>query len=148
MLAKIWNKLQVQCNKCKVWVFSAEISKAYLFQWKKSVSACAGVWMSNLSWQSIKLDMNFQEHMPNRYWGGVKVYLYYFFNLGATPDWVVIATTRPLCPRERDPVPVVQEVGWTPGRVWTSAEYLALTGIRSPDRQASSECALHRHKNR
>ena len=37
------------------------------------------------------------------------------------------------------PVPIVQEAGWAPGPVWTGAEYLAPTGIRSPDRPASSE---------
>jgi len=30
-------------------------------------------------------------------------------------------------------VSVVQEVGWTPGSVWTGAENLGFTGIRSPD---------------
>jgi len=39
----------------------------------------------------------------------------------------------------KDPVPIVQEAGWAPGRVWTVAENLALTGIRSPDRPARSE---------
>jgi hypothetical protein len=33
--------------------------------------------------------------------------------------WVVNATPRPLYPRERDPVPIVQEVGWVTGPVWT-----------------------------
>ena len=32
------------------------------------------------------------------------------------------------------PVPTVQEAGWAPGPVWTGAENLGLTGIRSPDR--------------
>ena len=36
-------------------------------------------------------------------------------------------------------VPIVQEAGWAPGPVWTSAENLAPTGIRSPDRPARSE---------
>ena len=39
----------------------------------------------------------------------------------------------------KDPVPVVQEAGWAQGPVWTGAENLALTGIRSPDRPARSE---------
>ena len=39
----------------------------------------------------------------------------------------------------KDPVPIVQEAGWAPGPVWTGAENLALTGIRSPDRPARSE---------
>ena len=33
----------------------------------------------------------------------------------------------------KDPVPIVQEARWAPGPVWTSAENLAPTGIRSPD---------------
>ena len=33
------------------------------------------------------------------------------------------------------PVPIVQEVGWDPGPVWTGAENLAASGIRSPDCQ-------------
>jgi hypothetical protein len=32
-------------------------------------------------------------------------------------------------PRERDPVPIVQEAGWAPKSVWTNEENLARTGI-------------------
>ena len=39
----------------------------------------------------------------------------------------------------KDPVPIVQEVGWAPGPVWTGAENIAPTGIRSPDRPDRSE---------
>jgi hypothetical protein len=35
---------------------------------------------------------------------------------------------------EREPVLIVQEVGWAPGPVWMDAENLAPTTIRSPDR--------------
>ena len=35
--------------------------------------------------------------------------------------------------------PTVQKAGWVPGPVWTDAEYLVQTGIRSPDRPARSE---------
>ena len=38
-----------------------------------------------------------------------------------------------------DPAPDVQEAVWAPGPVWTSAENLAATGIRSPDRPACNE---------
>ena len=34
---------------------------------------------------------------------------------------------------------IVQEAGWAPGPVWTGAENLAPTGIRSPDRPARSD---------
>jgi len=36
----------------------------------------------------------------------------------------------------KDLVPIVQEAGWASGPVWTGAENLAHTGIRSPDRPA------------
>jgi len=41
--------------------------------------------------------------------------------------------------RERDPVPFVQEAGWAAGLVWKGADYVAPTGIRSPDRPAHSK---------
>jgi hypothetical protein len=43
--------------------------------------------------------------------------------------WVVIATPRPIYPREVYPVPIVQEAGWAPGQVWTGVENLAPPGI-------------------
>ena len=36
----------------------------------------------------------------------------------------------------KDPVTIVQEAGWAPGTVWTGAENLATTEIRSPARSA------------
>ena len=39
----------------------------------------------------------------------------------------------------KDPVPIVQKAGWAPGPVWTGAENLAPTGIRSPGRPVRSE---------
>ena len=39
----------------------------------------------------------------------------------------------------KDPVPIVQEAGWTPVTVWTSAENLLPIGIRSTDRPARSK---------
>jgi len=41
---------------------------------------------------------------------------------------------RPLFTPGKDPVPIVQEAGWAPEPVWTGAENLTPTGIRSPDR--------------
>jgi hypothetical protein len=46
---------------------------------------------------------------------------------------------RPLLTPEKDPVHTVQEAGWASGPVWTDAENLAPTGIRSPDRLARSQ---------
>ena len=42
-------------------------------------------------------------------------------------------------PSGKDPVPIVQKAGWAPGQVWTGAENLATTEIRSPDRPARNQ---------
>jgi len=60
------------------------------------------------------------------------------FNLSARLGWVVRSTPRPPYPREREEVPIAAEVGWAPGILWTGAENLSSTGIRSPDRPARS----------
>ena len=39
----------------------------------------------------------------------------------------------------KDPVPIVQEAGRAPVPIWTGAENLAPTRIRSPDRPARSQ---------
>ena len=52
--------------------------------------------------------------------------------MGSTPR------PRRFIPR-KDPVPILQEAGWATGPVWTGAENLSPTGIRSPDRPARSE---------
>ena len=49
---------------------------------------------------------------------------------------------RPLFTPRKDPVPIVQEAGWDPGPVWSGAENLAPTRIRSPDRPASSQSLI------
>ena len=53
--------------------------------------------------------------------------------------WVVNATLRSLYPWKRDKVPVLEEAGWAPGKVWMGAEEVSLTGIRSPNREARSK---------
>jgi hypothetical protein len=42
-------------------------------------------------------------------------------------------------PSGNDPVSIVKDAEWGPGEVWTGAENLAATGIRSPDRPARSK---------
>jgi hypothetical protein len=55
---------------------------------------------------------------------------------------VVNATPQPLYPLARDPVPVVQEAAWAQGPVWTGAENIVSTGIRSPGRPARIQAHL------
>jgi hypothetical protein len=54
------------------------------------------------------------------------------------------STPRPGCfTPENNTVAIVQEAGWAQGPVWTGAEKLVPTRIRSSDRQARSE-SIHR----
>ena len=48
-------------------------------------------------------------------------------------------------PSGKNPVPIVQEVGWASGRVWAGPENLAPTKIRSPDRPNPSETLYQLH---
>ena len=45
----------------------------------------------------------------------------------------------------KDQVPIAQEAGWASGPVWTGAENLAPTGIRSPDRPARRQSLYRLH---
>jgi hypothetical protein len=58
------------------------------------------------------------------------------------------STSRPIYPRERDPVPTVQEAGWAPEPVWKGVEKrksLASTGDRTRERPARSESLYRLH---
>jgi hypothetical protein len=58
---------------------------------------------------------------------------------GTRKGWGISVTPQPLFTPGKDPVPIVQDVGWAPGPVWTGAENLAPYGFRSPDRPACSQ---------
>ena len=69
----------------------------------------------------------------------VDILLYSLFNPGARWGWVVNARPRPPYYWERDPSPTVQEARWATGPVWTEAESIVPTGIRSSDLPVRSE---------
>jgi len=54
-----------------------------------------------------------------------------FHDRGTRRGWVVSSTPRPHFTLGKDPVPILQEAGWASGPVWTGAENLVPTGIRS-----------------
>ena len=62
-----------------------------------------------------------------------------FHDHGTWRGWGVSVTPWPFFTPGNDPVPIVQEAGWAPGPVWTGAENIAPTGIRSPDRPARGQ---------
>jgi hypothetical protein len=62
-----------------------------------------------------------------------------FLKLGTRRECGVSVTPRPRLTPGKDPVTIVQEAGWASGPVWTGAENLAPTRIRSSDLPARSE---------
>jgi hypothetical protein len=62
-----------------------------------------------------------------------------FHDHGTRRGWGVSVKPRPFFTPGKDPVHIVQEAGWASGPVWTGAENLSSTGIRSPDRPARSQ---------
>jgi hypothetical protein len=73
---------------------------------------------------------------PRRGSGGIAVL---FLEQGTRMGWGVSVTPRPLFTAGKEPVPVVQGAGWAPGPVWTGAENLTPTEIRSPARPSRSQ---------
>jgi len=71
--------------------------------------------------------------------GGGRGIALLFLDHGTRRGWGISVTLRPLFTPGKDPVPIVQEAEWIPGPIWTSAENLAPTGIRFPDRPARSQ---------
>ena len=65
--------------------------------------------------------------------GGSRRIALLFDDHGTKRGWGVSVTPQPLFTPGKDPVRIVQEAGWAPGPVWTGAENLVPTGIRSPD---------------
>jgi hypothetical protein len=65
-----------------------------------------------------------------------------FFNLGAIREWGVNAMLRRPHPRQRNPVPFVQEVGWAQGWAVRVCKISPPNRIRSPVRpgSASDKC--------
>jgi len=57
--------------------------------------------------------------------------LYSFFNLGARWGQVFNATPRPLHPRERDPLPIVKEVGVPQGHFGLAQKIPSSPGLDS-----------------
>jgi len=87
----------------------------------------------------VNVNVKFSLEQATKAQRGVDIQRYSFFNLG--PKMGVGGQGHALAalPTGKDPVPIVWEAGWIPEPVWTSAENLAPTGIRSPDRPARSE---------
>jgi hypothetical protein len=68
-----------------------------------------------------------------------------FYDHGTRRGSEVSVTPQPLFTPGKEPLPIVQETGWAPGLVWTGAENLAPTKIRSADRPARSQSLYRLH---
>jgi hypothetical protein len=71
--------------------------------------------------------------------GGVEVYIYFFFNLGARWGWMINATPLPLYPRERESYPLRRRMSGSQGQTGWVRKIELLSGFdpRSLKRVAS-----------
>jgi hypothetical protein len=76
-------------------------------------------------------------YRPNRPGGCVELQLYSFLNSALEGGGCSAPRPGRFTPG-KDPVPIVQNAGWTSGPVWTCAKNLAPTWIRSQERPARS----------
>ena len=76
--------------------------------------------------QALRLYTGRSAHRGSR---GIALPFHYH---GTRRGWGVSVTPRPLFTPRKDPVPIVQEVGWAPGPVWTGAENIASHGDSIP----------------
>ena len=61
-----------------------------------------------------------------------------FHDRGTRTEWVVSSTPRPHFTSGKDPVPILQEVGWAPGPVWMGGKFRPHRDS-IPDRPALSQ---------
>ena len=113
---KRWKQYWIRC-----WRFQESILR-HCYTTRRSKVKCTLV-------QALKLCTGRTAHRGSR---GIAL-LYH--DHSTRRGWGVSVTPRPLSTPGKDTVPIVQEVGWATGPVWTGAENLASTGIRSPARR-------------
>jgi hypothetical protein len=118
-------------NKCSRIVTTAQQDRYILLPSQKSVSD-KGVKVKCTLVQALRLCTGRTAHRSS----GIALLSH---DHGTKRGWGVSVTPRPLFTPGKDPVPIVQGTGWAPGPVWTGAESLAPTGIRSPDRPSRSQ---------
>ena len=70
-------------------------------------------------------------HRPQRPLGRVEVQLYSIFDIGSRRGCGVSVAPRPHLTPGKGPLPILQEAEWSSWPVWTGAENLAPTWIRS-----------------
>ena len=71
----------------------------------------------------------------------------FFHDRGTRRGWVVSSTPRPHFTLGKDPVPILQEVGWAPGPVWTGGKSRPHRDS-IPDRPARSQSLYRPTKRR
>jgi len=126
-----WHKTEYTGNKN--WVYLAEYTLQYPVILSPMIERYCPLKVTCNVVQALRLCTGCTAHRES---GGIALL---FLEHGSRRGWGISFTPRPLFTSGKDPVPFAQEAGWAPGRVWTGAENLAPTGIRSPYRPARSQ---------
>jgi len=106
---------------------------ARLHRWQSSLHWCFPYVKKHTLVQALRLCTGLMAHRGRR---GIALD---FLDHGTRRRWGVSVTPLLLFTPEKDLAPFLQEAGLAPGPVWTGAENLTPTGIRSPDRPARSQ---------
>ena len=81
-------------------------------------SCCAGRSDTTKSYIKVKWS-RYRPGVAQRVGRGIALL---FHDRGTRRGWVVSSTPRPHFTPAKDPVPILQEAGWAPGRVWTGGK--------------------------
>ena len=121
----------IECKKCTVWITQNLIYISYLTE--------STVFVHSDSKVNCTLVQALRLCSCRTAYRGSRVIVLPYHDHGTRRGCGVSVTPRPLFTPGKDLVHIVQEVGWAPGPVWTGAENLALTAIRSPDPPTDSQ---------
>ena len=128
---QLWEILKT-CLKSILYIFYIFVTRCASFCHSKFW--ICGMYMVKVTFvQALRLCTGRTAHRGSR---GIAIL---FHDHSTRRGWVVSITPRPLFTPGKDPVFIVQEVGCATGPVWTGAENLAPTGIRSPVCPACSQ---------
>ena len=77
---------------------------------------------SEEDWRNIKVKVKWSRYRPGVTQTVGRGIALLFYDRDTRRGWVVSSTPRPHFTPGKDPVPILQEAGWTPGPVWTGGK--------------------------
>ena len=108
-------------NFLKIWKKNPKYSERSLWEMSCHVNGSL-IKVHNVKGKKVKVKVKWSRYRPSvaqRVGRGIALL---FHDRGTRRGWVVSSTSRPLFTPWRDPVPILQETGWSPGPIWTGGK--------------------------